>query len=134
MSIYKKLDQDFSGDVSWLRKKLVKKMLDENSIVDSYELFSSFLHQGGYISELEEEFIAAIYKVKSILPTSTTSEISGDLMSEVIERESNWADGWQKYYEHKDTHKKQRDITEEGFYDIHITDIYYFDTQYPILI
>jgi len=38
------------------------------------------------------------------------------------------------YYEHKDTHKKQRDITEEGFYDIHITDIYYFDTQYPILI
>ena len=105
MSIYKKLDQDFSGDVSWLRKKLVQKMLDENSIVDSYELFSSFLHQGGYISELEEEFIAAIYKVKSILPTSTTSEISGDLMSEVIKKESNWADGWQKYYEHKDTEK-----------------------------
>ena len=45
MSLYKKLDQDFSGDVSWLRKKLVKKMLDENSIVDSYELYSSFLRR-----------------------------------------------------------------------------------------
>lgn len=105
MSLYKKLDQDFSGDVSWLRKKLVKKILDESSIADSYELFSHFMYHGGHVSEFIEEFVEAIYRVKSVLPTSTTSEISGDLISEIVSRETTWADGWQKYYEYKDSEK-----------------------------
>ncbi len=105
MSLYKKMDQDFSGDVSWLRKELVKKILDEGIMVESYELFSQFIHSASRLSVLDEEFVEAIYRIKSVLPTSKTSEISGDLMSEVIKRESTWADGWQKYYEYKDTEK-----------------------------
>jgi hypothetical protein len=38
------------------------------------------------------------------------------------------------YYHNKESGKNVRQISEEdGFYDINITDIYYFDEQYPIM-
>ena len=37
MSLYTKLNEDFSADVSWLRKELVKKVLDENIVTESYD-------------------------------------------------------------------------------------------------
>lgn len=103
MSLYKKLNQDFSGDVNWLRKELVKKILDEGIMVESYELFSQFIHSASRLSVLDEEFVEAIYRIKSVLPTSKTSEISGDIVEEIVKRESSWADGWQKWYEYKES-------------------------------
>ena len=38
------------------------------------------------------------------------------------------------YYKNKKTKKQQRIEPDDGFCDINITDIYYFDTQYPIFI
>ena len=103
MSLYKKLNQDFSGDVNWLRKELVKKILDEGIMVESYELFSQFIHSASRLSVLDEEFVEAIYRIKSVLHTSKTSEISGDIVEEIVKRESSWADGWQKWYEYKES-------------------------------
>ena len=48
MSLYMKLNEDFSGDVSWLRKELVKKVLDENIVTESYDLFGSFISFFGF--------------------------------------------------------------------------------------
>jgi hypothetical protein len=101
VSLYKKLNQDFSGDVNWLRKELVKKILDEGIMVESYELFSQFIHSASRLSVLDEEFVETIYRIKSVLPTSKTSEISGDIVEEIVKRESSWADGWQKWHEYK---------------------------------
>ena len=62
-----------------------------------------------YISKLDNnEFI---YRVKSALPTSTTEEIFGDFMEEVVARESVWADGWAKYYEKAEARKKYKDAS-----------------------
>ena len=102
MSLYTKLDEDFSADVSWLRKELVKKVLDENIVTESYDLFGYYISGSGIISkEFENEYTQIVYRIKSALPTSTTSEISGDIMAEIIDRESTWADGWAKYHEYQ---------------------------------
>ena len=38
------------------------------------------------------------------------------------------------YYKNKESGKKVRELSKEtGFYDINITDIYYFDEQYPLM-
>ena len=101
MSLYTKLNEDFSADVSWLRKELVKKVLDENIVTESYDLFGYYISGSGIISkEFENEYTQIVYRIKSALPTSTTSEISGDIMAEIIDRESTWADGWAKYHEY----------------------------------
>jgi len=112
MSLYMKLNEDFSGDVSWLRKELVKKVLDDNICTESYDLFGYYISGSGIISkEFEDEYTQIVYRIKSALPTSTTSEISGDIMAEIIERESVWADGWAKYHEYHtaaDTHAEKK--------------------------
>ncbi len=101
MSLFTKLNEDFSGDVRWLRKELVKKVLDENICTESYDLFGSFINGSGIISrEFENEYTQIVYRIKSALPVSTTNEISGDIMAEIIDRESVWADGWTKYHEY----------------------------------
>jgi len=99
MSVYSLLNVNFTEDVSELRKVLVKKILDEKDVPESYELLSFFSAGSTHISKhFEGVFIQAIYRIKSALPTSTTQEILGDLMSEIVERESQWADGWEKYF------------------------------------
>ncbi|SVA93618.1 uncharacterized protein METZ01_LOCUS146472 [marine metagenome] len=101
MSLFAKLNEDFSDDVKWLRKELVKKVLDENICTESYDLFGFFINGSGVISrEFENEYTQIVYRIKSALPVSTTNEISGDIMAEIIDRESVWADGWAKYHEY----------------------------------
>ena len=40
-------------------------------------------------------------------------EFFGDLMQEVIERESVWAEGWQKYYENSEAKRKYEETSED---------------------
>ncbi|MAH43989.1 hypothetical protein CL614_09800 [archaeon] len=113
MGLYKMLAQDFSGDVSRLRKDLVKTILDENAMIESYDMLSLFHADVGIGQNFERQFAQVIFRVKSALPTSTTDEIFGDLMQEVVERESVWADGWQKYYEKVEAKQKYEETSED---------------------
>lgn len=113
MGLYRMLAEDFSGDVSRLRKDLVKTILDENIMIESYEMLSLF-HAGVGVGQISErEFAQVIFRVKSALPTSTTEEIFGDLLQEVVSRESVWADGWQKYYENSEAKRKYEETSED---------------------
>ena len=113
MGLYRMLAENFSEDVSRLRKDLVKTILDENIMIESYEVLSLF-HAGVGIGQTSErEFAQVIFRVKSALPTSTTEEIFGDLLQEVVERESVWADSWQKYYENSEAKRKYEETSED---------------------
>tara|TARA_Y100000310_G_scaffold104507_2_gene102837 strand:- start:340 stop:798 length:459 start_codon:yes stop_codon:yes gene_type:complete len=104
MGVYKSLTKDFSSDVAWLRKELIKKVLDTCDYLESYETFNFFTADvpGEMISEeTVNEYLELVYRIKSALPTSTTEDIKGDILSEIILRESEWADGWAKYSNHK---------------------------------
>ncbi len=101
MGLYTTLIKKFD-DAKELRKILVKKILDEKKTIESYDVLSLWMvdTNGGSVGQdFEQQFVELIYRVKSALPSSTTEEIFGDLMQEVIERESVWADGWSKHYE-----------------------------------
>ena len=64
MSLYTKLNKDFSADVSWLRKELVKKVLDENIVTESYDLFGSYMNGAAIISrEFENEYTQIVYRI-----------------------------------------------------------------------
>ena len=102
LGLYETLCETFTDDVRELRKILVKKILDEGNTIESYDLVSAFMidKNGGMIGRaFELQFAQFIYRVKSALPSSKTEEIVGDLMQEVVSRESIWAEGWQKYFE-----------------------------------
>jgi hypothetical protein len=104
MGVYQSLTKDFSSDVSWLRKELIKKVLDSCDYLESYETFNFFTTtvSGEMISqEFVSEYLELIFRIKSALPTSTTEEIKGDILAEIVQRESVWADGWAKYFNHK---------------------------------
>ena len=104
MGVYQSLTKDFSDDVKWLRKELIKKVLDSCDYLESYETFNFFTASisGEMISqEFVKEYLELIFRIKSALPTSTTEEIKGDILAEIIQRESDWADGWAKYSSHK---------------------------------
>ena len=104
MGVYRSLVKDFSSDVAWLRKELIKKVLDTCDYLESYETFNFFTADipGEMISqETVDEYLELIYRIKSALPTSTTEDIKGDILAEIILRESEWADGWAKYFKHK---------------------------------
>ena len=95
MAMYKTLKKQFDGDVGELRKLLIKKIIDEGKVTLSYDLLSFFHSDSNHIArKFELQFLEVIYRVKSALPTSTTEEIFGDFMEEVVARESVWADGW----------------------------------------
>jgi len=116
MGLYATLTKKYGSDVSDLRNILVKKILDEGNIAESYELLS-FFATGTVISrEIELEYADVIFRVKSALPSSTTEEIFGSLMAEICERESIWADGWAKYFE-KTKAKEAYDRAEQSFSD-----------------
>ena len=53
MGLYRMLAEDFSGDVSRLRKDLVKTILDENIMIESYEMLSLF-HAGVGVGQISE--------------------------------------------------------------------------------
>ena len=42
MGVYQSLTKDFSDDVKWLRKELIKKVLDSCDYLESYETFNFF--------------------------------------------------------------------------------------------
>ena len=42
MGVYKSLTKDFTSDVAWLRKELIKKVLDTCDYLESYETFNFF--------------------------------------------------------------------------------------------
>ena len=42
MGVYRSLTKDFSDDVKWLRKELIKKVLDSCDYLESYETFNFF--------------------------------------------------------------------------------------------
>ena len=112
MAMYKTLNKQFDGDVGELRKILIKKIIDEGKVTLSYDLLSFFHSDSNHIArEFELQFLEVIYRVKSALPTSTTEEIFGDFMEEVVARESAWADGWAKYYEKAEARKKYKDAS-----------------------
>lgn len=113
MGMFSMLAEDFSGDVSRLRKDLVKTILDENVMIESYDVFSLFRAGVGIGQHFEQQFAQVIFRIKSALPTSTVDEIFGDLMQEVIERESVWAEGWQKYYENSEAKRKYEETSED---------------------
>ena len=64
MSVYSLLNVDFTEDVSELRKVLVKKILDEKDVPESYELLSFFSAGSTYISRhFEGKYIQIIYRI-----------------------------------------------------------------------
>jgi regulator of RNase E activity RraB len=82
-------------------------------MIESYEMLLLF-HAGVGVGQISErEFAQVIFRVKSALPTSTTEEIFGDLLQEVVSRESVWADGWQKYYENSEAKRKYEETSED---------------------
>ena len=104
MGVYRSLVKDFSSDVAWLRKELIKRILDTCDYLESYETFNFFTADipGEMISqETVDEYLELVYRIKSALPTSTTEDIKGDILAEIVLRESEWADGWAKYSNHK---------------------------------
>lgn len=118
MGLYTTLIKKFD-DAKELRKILVKKILDERNTIESYDVLSLWMvdTNGGAVGRnFEQQFVEFIYRVKSTLPSSTTEEIFGDLMQEVVERESVWADGWAKHYE-KTQAKEAYDRAEQNFSD-----------------
>lgn len=116
MGLYATLTKKHGSDVSDLRKVLVKKILDEGKTIESYEVLSLWMVDTNIGQVFENEIVDLIYRIKSALPTSTTEEIYGDLVQEVVARESVWADGWTKYFE-KSKAKDAYDRAEQNFSD-----------------
>ena len=116
MNMYATLTKKYGSDVDELRKILVKRILDEGETIESYDILS--LWAGGLNAgdSYQDQFVSLIYRVKSALPTSTTEEIFGDLMSEVISRESVWAEGWSRYFE-KTNAKNEYERAKKNFSD-----------------
>ena len=116
MGLYAKLTKKYGSDVSDLRKILVKKILDESKVIESYDVLSLWMVDTNIGQVFENEIVDAVYRIKSALPTSTTEEIYGDLMQEVVARESVWADGWAKHFE-KSKAKDAYERAEQSFSD-----------------
>tara|TARA_R100000008_G_C3576637_1_gene165689 strand:+ start:1109 stop:1495 length:387 start_codon:yes stop_codon:yes gene_type:complete len=116
MGLYAKLTKKYGSDVSDLRKILVKKILDESKVIESYDVLSLWMVDTNIGQIFEDEIVDAVYRIKSALPTSTTEEIYGDLMQEVVARESVWADGWAKHFE-KSKAKDAYERAEQSFSD-----------------
>ena len=116
MGLYAKLTKKYGSDVSDLRKILVKKILDESKVIESYDVLSLWMVDTNIGQVFEDEIVDAVYRIKSALPTSTTEEIYGDLMQEVVARESVWADGWAKHFE-KSKAKDAYERAEQSFSD-----------------
>ena len=116
MGLYAKLTKKYGSDVSDLRKILVKKILDESKVIESYDVLSLWMVDTNIGQVFEDEIVDAVYRIKSALPTSTTEEIYGDLMQEVVARESVWADGWAKDFE-KSKAKDAYERSEQSFSD-----------------
>ena len=116
MGLYAKLTKKYGSDVSDLRKILVKKILDESKVIESYDVLSLWMVDTNIGQIFEDEIVDAVYRIKSALPTSTTEEIYGDLMQEVVARESVWADGWTKHFE-KTQAKDAYERAEQSFSD-----------------
>ena len=116
MNMYATLTKKYGSDVDELRKILVKRILDEGETIESYDILS--LWAGGLNAgdSYQDQFVSLIYRVKSALPTSTTEEIFGYLMSEVISRESVWAEGWSRYFE-KTNAKNEYERAKKNFSD-----------------
>jgi len=113
MSLYEMINEDFSDDVDWLLEKLVKKILDEGVVPESYDLISQFISGGRFVGrDFENAFTQVAYRIKSALPMATTRKILGNLMREIVERESVWAEGWARYYENVNAKKKYEETTQ----------------------
>ena len=150
-------DKQFNHDITWIQSP------KEITTIQNYKFsqchYERILNHNPIIYPIKYNWVRDCYgdwvrekKLRSYIPYAIKWSINFKFPNQFIEikrrnitkkrniplhKNSPWLRiecGNRCYYEHKDTHKKQRDITEEGFYDIHITDIYYFDTQYPILI
>ena len=66
MSVYRLLNVDFTEDVGELRKVLVKKILDEKGVPESYDLLSFFSSGSTHISRhFEEKYIQVISRMPS---------------------------------------------------------------------
>tara|TARA_R100000808_G_C2149115_1_gene157449 strand:- start:3032 stop:3418 length:387 start_codon:yes stop_codon:yes gene_type:complete len=116
MGLYATLTKKYGSDVSDLRKVLVEKILDEGKTIESYDVLSLWMVDTNIGQDFENEIVDVIYRIKSALPSSSTEEIFGDLVQEVVKRESVWADGWAKYYE-KSKAKDAYDRAEQNFSD-----------------
>ena len=116
MGLYAKLTKRYGSDVGDLRKVLVKKILDEGKTISSYDVLSLWMANTDIGRGFEDEIVDTVYRIKSALPTSTTEEIYGDLMQEVVARESVWADGWAKHFE-KSKAKDAYERAEQSFSD-----------------
>ena len=116
MGLYAKLTKRYGSDVGDLRKVLVKKILDEGKTIESYDVLSLWMANTDIGRDFEDEIVDAVYRIKSALPTSTTEEIYGDLIQEVVARESVWADGWTKHFE-KTQAKDAYERAEQSFSD-----------------
>ena len=69
MGLYAKLTKKYGSDVSDLRKILVKKILDESKVIESYDVLSLWMVDTNIGQIFEDEIVDAVYRIKSALPS-----------------------------------------------------------------
>ena len=95
----KVFNHDSKQDSIYAKRFMVGRILDEYDGYNSYELFSSWVHNRLYdTGSLSNKYYEMLLRVKSTLPTISIDEISGEFLRQIIENESKWMDAWSKAY------------------------------------